>query len=93
MIMKVERDELVEELLTEYIKNRVLGTADYGSTRDWTTARRPLGVAVSDPLRPNSPGCGVPIWRKQENKLRQTLAQIEETCGGLPGGTDCTWIS
>ena len=25
MIMKVERDELVEELLKEYIKNRILG--------------------------------------------------------------------
>ena len=44
MIMKVERDELVEELLTEYIKNksgngnmRVLGL-DYGS--------KTVGVAV-----------------------------------------------
>lgn len=48
MIMKVERDELVEELLNEYIKNRsweadmrILGL-DYGS--------KTVGVAVSDPL-------------------------------------------
>ena len=49
MIMKVERDELVEELLKEYIKEQILGESlmrilglDYGS--------KTMGVAVSDPL-------------------------------------------
>ena len=74
MIMKVERDELVEELLTEYIKTQILGRLimrilglDYGS--------KTVGVAVSDPLGITAQGVST-IWRKQENKLRQTLAQI-----------------
>ena len=61
MIMKVERDELVEELLNEYIKNK----------------SKTVGVAVSDPLGLTAQGVET-IWRKQENKLRQTLARIEE---------------
>ena len=73
MIMKVERDELVEELLNEYIKNnarnmRILGL-DYGS--------KTVGVAVSDPLGLTAQKIET-IWRKQENKLRRTLARIEE---------------
>ena len=76
MIMKVERDELVEELLNEYIKNksweryvmRILGL-DYGS--------KTVGVAVSDPLGVTAQRLET-IWRKQENKLRRTLAQVEE---------------
>ena len=76
MIMKVERDELVEELLKEYIKNsnlgeplmRVLGL-DYGS--------KTVGVAVSDPLGLTAQGVEI-IRRKSENKMRQTLARIEE---------------
>ena len=47
---------------------RILGL-DYGS--------RTVGVAVSDPLGLTAQGLET-IWRKQENKLRQTLARIEE---------------
>ena len=77
MIMKVERDELVEELLKEYIKTehgnrskkeRALGL-DYGS--------KTVGVAVSDGLRITAQGVEI-IRRTQENKLRKTLARIEE---------------
>ena len=42
---------------------------DYGS--------RTVGVAVSDPLGLTAQSVET-IWRKQENKLRQTLARIEE---------------
>ena len=45
---------------------RILGL-DYGS--------KTVGVAVSDPLGITAQGVST-IWRKQENKLRQTLAQI-----------------
>ena len=47
---------------------RVLGL-DYGS--------KTVGVAVSDPMGLTAQGVET-IWRKQENKLRQTLARIEE---------------
>lgn len=47
---------------------RILGL-DYGS--------KTVGVAVSDPLGLTAQGVEV-IWRKSENKLRQTLARIEE---------------
>ena len=47
---------------------RVLGL-DYGS--------KTVGVAVSDPMELTAQGVET-IWRKQENKLRQTLARIEE---------------
>ncbi|MDO4338633.1 MAG: Holliday junction resolvase RuvX [Eubacteriales bacterium] len=47
---------------------RILGL-DYGS--------KTVGVAVSDPLCLTAQGVET-IWRKQENKLRQTLARIEE---------------
>ena len=47
---------------------RILGL-DYGS--------KTVGVAVSDPLGLTAQGIET-IWRKQENKLRQTLARIEE---------------
>ncbi|MDC7286804.1 Holliday junction resolvase RuvX [Blautia schinkii] len=47
---------------------RILGL-DYGS--------KTVGVAVSDPLGWTAQGVET-IWRKQENKLRQTLARIEE---------------
>ena len=53
MIMKVERDELVEELLNEYIKNnpgnadmRILGL-DYGSKQ----SVQPLVIRWGSPLR------------------------------------------
>lgn len=45
---------------------RILGL-DYGS--------KTVGVAVSDPLGITAQSVST-IWRKQENKLRQTLAQI-----------------
>ena len=47
---------------------RVLGL-DYGS--------KTVGVAVSDPLGLTAQRLET-IWRKQENKLRKTLAQVEE---------------
>ena len=47
---------------------RTLGF-DYGS--------KTVGVAVSDPLGLTAQSVET-IWRKQENKLRQTLARIEE---------------
>lgn len=47
---------------------RILGL-DYGS--------KTVGVAVSDPLGLTAQGVEV-IWRKSENKLRRTLARIEE---------------
>ena len=47
---------------------RILGL-DYGS--------KTVGVAVSDPLGLTAQRLET-IWRKQENKLRQTLARIEE---------------
>ena len=46
---------------------RVLGL-DYGT--------KTVGVALSDPLGLTAQGLET-IWRKQENKLRQTLARIE----------------
>ena len=42
---------------------------DYGSKK--------VGVAVSDPLGLTAQGVET-IWRKDENKLRQTLARIEQ---------------
>ena len=47
---------------------RILGL-DYGS--------KTVGVAVSDPLGLTAQSVET-LWRKQENKLRQTLARIEE---------------
>ena len=47
---------------------RILGL-DYGS--------KTVGVAVSDPLGVTAQRLET-IWRKQENKLRRTLAQVEE---------------
>ncbi|MCH1982768.1 MULTISPECIES: Holliday junction resolvase RuvX [Ruminococcus] len=47
---------------------RIMGL-DYGS--------KTVGVAVSDPLGITAQGVET-IWRKSENKLRQTLARIEE---------------
>ena len=49
---------------------RVLGL-DYGS--------KTVGVAVSDPLGLTAQGLEI-IRRKEENKLRRTLARIEELC-------------
>ena len=49
---------------------RILGL-DYGS--------KTVGVAVSDPLGITAQGLET-IERKEENKLRKTLARIEELC-------------
>ena len=49
---------------------RILGL-DYGT--------KTVGVAVSDPLRITAQGVEI-IRRKSPNKLRQTLARIEELC-------------
>lgn len=75
LIMKVERDELVEEVLKAYIKiiignrkfMRILGL-DFGS--------KTVGVAVSDELLLTAQGLEI-IRRQSPNKLRQTLARIE----------------
>ena len=50
---------------------RILGL-DYGT--------KTVGVAVSDPLMFTAQGVEI-IRRKEENKLRQTLARIEELVG------------
>ena len=47
---------------------RLMGL-DYGS--------KTVGVAVSDPQGLTAQGVET-VWRKQENKLRQTMARIEE---------------
>ena len=47
---------------------RIMGL-DFGS--------KTVGVAISDPLLITAQGITI-IRRKEENKLRQTLAQIEE---------------
>ena len=47
---------------------RILGL-DYGS--------KTVGAAISDPLGITAQGVET-VWRKQENKLRQTMARIEE---------------
>ena len=47
---------------------RLMGL-DYGS--------KTVGVAVSDPLGLTAQGVET-VWRKQETKLRQTMARIEE---------------
>lgn len=49
---------------------RILGL-DYGT--------KTVGVAVSDPLFLTAQGLEI-IRRKEDNKLRQTLARIEELC-------------
>ena len=61
LIMKVERDELVEEML-------ILGL-DFGS--------KTVGVAVSDELMLTAQGLEI-VRRQSPNKLRQTLARIEQ---------------
>ena len=77
LIMKVERDELVEEILKEYIKTnswqeeetmRIIGL-DFGS--------KTVGVAMSDELLITAQGVEI-VRRKSPTKLRQTLARIEE---------------
>lgn len=75
LIMKMERDELVEEMLKTYIEHnkwviismRIMGL-DYGS--------KTVGVAISDPLGITAQGIET-ITRKDENKLRKTCARIE----------------
>ena len=53
---------------------RIMGL-DYGS--------KTVGVAVSDPLGLTAQGIEI-VRRKSENKLRQTLARIEEIVLGFP---------
>ena len=73
--MKRELDELVEEMLKaesehhgwEEDRMRIMGL-DYGS--------KTVGVAISDPLGLTAQGIET-ICRKEENKLRKTLARIE----------------
>ena len=58
-------------------EKRIMGL-DYGS--------KTVGVAVSDPLLITAQGLEI-IRRKQENKLRQTLARIEELAEEYGVGT------
>ena len=58
---------------------RILGL-DYGS--------KTVGVAVSDPLGLTAQRVET-IWRKQENKLRKTLARIEEAGKAVRRGKNC----
>ncbi len=53
------------------MSGEVLMGLDYGS--------KTVGVAVSDPLGLTAQGIGT-IVRERENKLRRTLARIEEIC-------------
>ena len=75
LVMKVERDEIVEELLKAYIRHelqvedmmRIMGL-DYGT--------KTVGVAVSDPQGITAQAVET-VTMKDENKLRKTLARIE----------------
>ena len=58
-------------------EKRIMGL-DFGS--------KTVGVAVSDPLLITAQGLEI-IRRKQENKLRQTLARIEELAEEYGVGT------
>ena len=55
---------------------RIMGL-DFGS--------KTVGVAISDPLFITAQGIEI-IRRKEENKLRRTLARIEELIGEYDGG-------
>ena len=61
---------------------RVLGL-DYGS--------KTVGVAVSDPLGLTAQGVET-VWRKQENKLRRTLARIEKVEASPEGLYDLVFM-
>lgn len=61
---------------------RIMGL-DYGS--------KTVGVAISDPLGLTAQGIET-ICRKEENKLRKTLARIEALAPGIPGRGDCSWL-
>ena len=69
LIMKVERDELVEEVIKYFIEGkgliimRIIGL-DYGT--------KTVGVAISDALGITAQGLET-ITRKEANKLRKTL--------------------
>ena len=60
---------------------RIMGL-DFGS--------KTTGVAVSDPLGITAQGIET-ITRKDENKLRQTCARIEELIREYEVGDDCFW--
>ena len=80
LIMKVERDELVEELLKEYIANNVQGNSD--GTRLWVWISAPRQWAWLSAIGLGLTAQGVEIIRRtSENKLRQTLARIESLIG------------
>ena len=77
LIMRAERDEIIEGCLEDYIENnlkedevfilKIMGL-DYGSVT--------VGVAISDSMLLTAQPVEV-IKRKSENKLRQTLARIQ----------------
>ena len=77
LIMRAERDEIIEVFLEDYIENnlkedqvfilKIMGL-DYGSVT--------VGVAISDSMLLTAQPVEV-IKRKSENKLRQTLARIQ----------------
>ena len=65
------------------MEGRIIGL-DYGS--------RTVGVALSDPLRMTAQAMET-IHRKDENKLRQTLARIENYYQRTGCQSDCSWLS
>lgn len=80
LIMKVERDELVEEVLRAYIQKQFLGIIRYGRIMrilGLDFGSKTVGVAVSDALLITAQGVEI-IRRKAPTKLRQTLARIEQ---------------
>ena len=62
---------------------RILGL-DFGS--------KTVGVAVSDELMLTAQGLEI-VRRQSPNKLRQTLARIEEIVNRISGGAHCAWLS
>ena len=77
LIMKVERDELVEEVLHQ---KQFLGIIRYGRIMrilGLDFGSKTVGVAVSDALLITAQGVEI-IRRKAPTKLRQTLARIEQ---------------
>ena len=59
---------------------------------DWINGTKTVGVAISDALGLTAQGIET-IQRKEENKLRRTLARIEELVREYEVDTDRAWFS
>lgn len=77
LIMKVERDELVEELLKEYIKMNPGSERNYYENNGIRLRLKNSRGGSQRRLGLTAQGIEI-VRRKSENKLRQTLARIEE---------------